>query len=138
MLNNCYIHNMPKDSPINHTVSKGDSGATNHYICLNDVHFLSNQQTSKHTQVTLPNNETMSSTFQGSLNMSPMLSSKAQQALVLPNLKSSSLTSLGQSCDDDCQISLNKKDMRVCKDDRLVMKGCRNLRDGLWDVPIKS
>ena len=72
------------------------------------------------------------------MNIAPELSSKAKQALVLPHLKSSSLISLGQLCDDNCNISLDKKDMLVYKDKKLIMRGYRNKSDGLWDIPIKS
>ena len=54
----------------------------------------------------------------------------------MPQLKSSSSISLGQLCDDGCNVLLNKKDLKVFKDTKLILKGCRNLSDGLWDIPI--
>ena len=64
------------------------------------------------------------------------LSKKARIAKILPELRSSSLLSLGQLCDDDCDILLNKKKMYVIKDKELILQGTRNKLDGLWDIPV--
>ena len=68
--------------------------------------------------------------------MSQQLSETAKQASVLPKLESSSLISLGQLCDDDCKVELDKKNLNVFKKENLIMKGHRNKSDGLWDTPI--
>ena len=53
-----------------------------------------------------------------------MLSSKqAQKAHILPGLKSSSLISLGQLCDDNCVIQLTKSHLFVFKNNQLVLIG---------------
>ena len=44
--------------------------------------------------------------------------------------------SLGQLCDDDCKVELDKKNLKVFKKEKLIMKGHRNKSDGLWDTPI--
>ena len=56
--------------------------------------------------------------------------------VVLPSLKSSSLISLGQLCDDDCSVLLDKKKLYVKKNNSMVLEGNRNMKDGLWDIPI--
>ena len=41
-------------------------------------------------------------------------------------------------CDDECKILLDKKELNVCKNNAIVLKGYRNPSDGLWDIPIVS
>ena len=108
---------MPIDSAYMYAITKGDSRATNHYLQLQDQYYLTNKQTNIFTQITLLNNKAILLTIQGILNISPVLLYKAKQALVFLSLKSSSLISLYQLCNDNCKISLNKKDMKVYKDE---------------------
>ena len=45
--------------------------------------------------------------------------------------------SLGQLCDDNCTITLDKKQLKVFKQDQLIMQGQRSTSgDGLWDIPV--
>ena len=103
-----------------------------------DKKCLTNLKISPGPTVTLPNNEQISSTEQGQLPLHSKLSNTALTAAVLPGLQSSSLISLGQLCDDDCDILLNKKSLFVVKDNELMMEGLRNKGDKLWDIPIRN
>ena len=58
--------------------------------------------------------------------------------MILPKLLSSSLISLGQLCDDDCDILLNKKILLAMKNKKIILKGYRNPNDKLWDIPIEK
>ena len=64
------------------------------------------------------------------------LSNEAKISNILPQLQSTSLVSLGQLCDDDCEVNLYKKFLHVIKGQKEIMKGCKNSTDGLWDIPI--
>ena len=46
--------------------------------------------------------------------------------------------SLGQLCNDDCKIYLDKTTMQVTKDNKLVLTGTHNIQDGLWDVSLTT
>ena len=48
------------------------------------------------------------------------------------------MLSIGQLCDDNCWGLFNKKDLLIFKKRKLILRGKRNLRDGLWDVHLKS
>ena len=72
----------------------------------------------------------------GQLMLSSKLSKEAQTATALPALKISSLISLGQLCDENCVILLNKEKMYAIKENEVLLQGKRNLIDGLWDIPI--
>ena len=84
----------------------------------------------------LPNASKIGSTVQGQLPLHRKLSTTAKNAIVLPALKSSSLISLGQLCDDNCKIELDKRELKVYKNKQLMLKENRNYQDGLWDIPI--
>jgi hypothetical protein len=118
--------------------AKGDSGASHHYIRPEDANCLTNLKRNTSFKVTLPNADSIPSNVTGHLSLSPTLSTKSQHAAVLPQLKSASLISLGQLCDDDCTVELTKTDLKVRKNNKLVLSGTRNESDGLWDIPIKS
>ena len=86
-------------------------------------------------------------TEQGSIHISKHLSTKTQTATVLKNLKSSSLISLGQICDDNCTIVMDSKKLYAAKTNNIVidvdennkiMTGIRNPQDGLYDIPIST
>ena len=119
-------------------IAKADTGASNHYWRKSDKHILKNIKNKTGPSVQLPNSEIIDSTAAGQLSLSPELSSNAQETMVLPKLTSSNLISLGQLCDDNCNIILNKKEMCAIKNNKIILKGYRNLKDGLWDIPIKK
>ena len=58
--------------------------------------------------------------------------------MVLPGLKSSSFLSLGQLCDDNCNILLTKHHLHTIKNGKEILRGYRNYQDGLWDVPLST
>ena len=72
------------------------------------------------------------------LPMLPSLSTKSRHAAVLLQLKSTSLISLGELCDNDFKTELTKKDLKVCKNNKLILLRTRNKFDRLWDILIKS
>ena len=51
------------------------------------------------------------------------------------NLKSGSLISIGQLCDDDCIAIFTKYDVKIIKNDKILIKG-RRTANGLWKIPI--
>ena len=55
-----------------------------------------------------------------------------------PRVKKPSLLSLGQLCDDECDILLNKNKIDFIEDEELILQGTRNMLDGLWDIPVSK
>ena len=80
--------------------------------------------------------DTIQTTHTGKLPFNPQLSNIAITANVLPSLKSASLILLGQLCNDDCNISLDKRAIKVYKNNKKILQGPRNYTDGLWDINI--
>ena len=66
------------------------------------------------------------------------LSSKTLRTNILPKLHSASLVSLGQLCDDNCTIELNKNTIKAFKNNTKLLQGPRNKQDGLWDLHIPN
>ena len=117
-------------------LAKADSGATSHYIRMTDADCLKNTKPYIGPAVLLPDAGSIKPSKMGQLSLSSKLSKQAQTATALPELKSSSLISLGQLCDDNCIVLLDKKNMYAIKEDEVLLQGKRNLPDGLWDIPI--
>ena len=131
-------HFLIQQIPSSFIVAKADRGATKHYFCLQDTPCLKNIHPIDGPSVFLPNMESIKTTHQGSLPFEE-LSSTALAANILPNLHSASLTSLGQLCDDDCDVWLNKHLINVFQNHLRILQGERNPQDRLWDfhIPIQ-
>lgn len=79
----------------------------------------------------------MHSTLHGLLPLSSSLSATAQSAFALNDLKTGSLVSLSQLCDDDCVAIFNKYDVKIHKNNKIIITGTR-MNNGLWSVPIET
>ena len=80
----------------------------------------------------------MSVTLKGQLPLSKKLSATAQSAFVLEdlNLKTGTLISLAQLCDDDCIAIFNKYDLKILKNNEVIIEGTR-MPSGLWSLPLQ-
>ena len=111
-----------------------DSGATPTYLKKEHAKFLQNLQILQNgPKAVLPNNTTIAASAQGDLPLHPCLTPKA---LIYPHLKSESLLSIGQLCDDGCTSVFDKEKLNIYKQKKLILKGNRNKQDSLWDVPF--
>ena len=119
-------------------MAKGDSAASHHYWRDQDSHVLSTIRPSLGPSVLLPNGDKISSTKAGTLPLHSCLTDRASTAMILPSLKSASLISIGQLCDDNCEVFLNKTSLVAVKNDDIILEGIRNPTDGLWDIPVRK
>jgi hypothetical protein len=78
----------------------------------------------------------MPATQQGNLNLSNKLSASAQTAYVLDDLKTGTLISLAQLCDDDCIAIFSKYEVQIVKQDQVIIKGNRMPNGLVWSIPI--
>jgi hypothetical protein len=103
---------VPPLSPVvnKSVVVKPDSGATGNYFRTEDSHVLLNKQYVPGLSVTLPNNEIITSTLAGSLPITG-ISSTAARTHVYNDLLSASLLSVGQLCNDKCEVTFREHDM---------------------------
>ena len=77
----------------------------------------------------------MLSTVSGQLPLSPHLSATAQAALVLDDLQTGTLISPAQLCDDDCTALFSKYNVKIIKNNHVIIIG-RRMPNGLWSIPI--
>lgn len=93
--------------------------------------------------VNFPNGKTSKATQAGHLALvhkasDAQLSPAATQVVILPGLTSASLISVGQLCDDGCEVRFNKDHATIIKNNKLLITAPRNLQDGLWDVILQN
>ena len=119
-------------------MAKVDSPTSSHYWRDQDKTILRNIKNCIRPSVLLPNNDLISSTSWGQLPLSSELSTAAKTAMILPKLTSSSVISMGQLCDDDCKILLNKTTMIAITNNKIILYGTRSPNDKLWDIPIQK
>ena len=113
-----------------------DSGATATFVTRADAAHL--QRTVPITNcptVLSANGAIMRPTHSGVLPLSPLLSDKAQSAFVLDDLRTGTLVSLSQLCDDDCLAIFSRFDVKLVKDNQVLLTGHR-LPNGLWSLPL--
>ena len=99
-----------------------DSGCTSHFwrtdaSCKN-IKLVKNNDGVK---VLLPNKEVMESTHTGNIPFQG-LSVEATKVQLFPEIRVN-LISLGQLCDDGCIIHLHKKNIKIYKHNKMLMKG---------------
>ena len=82
--------------------------------------------------------DVMTSHVRGILPLSPLLSDTAQSAFVLDELRTGTLVSLAQLCDDDCIAIFSKFDVKIVKKDTVVIILGRRTPNGLWSIPIAT
>ena len=117
-------------------MAKGDSGASTHYVRPMDSAILTNIDLRPGPTVHQPDATPLKAMGTGQLPLSSKLSSRAQQGLIVPNLRSSSLVAMGPLCDDGCHVVLSKDKLSVVKDGEIILRGTRNKQDDLWDIPL--
>ena len=81
----------------------------------------------------MPNNSLIKADQKGQL---PLLEELSPQAQTLPHLKSAPLSSIGQLCDNNCDVLLNKSHLIAIKNNKIILEGTRNPYDKLWDIPV--
>ena len=119
-------------------IAKVDSGDTNHYCRKQDITCLQLFQRVIGPEITLPKNSVIRSNQQGYTYQYAKKIIRGTKTIVVTYLKSSSLVSLGQRCDDNCKVLLDKISLYVVKDKELILKGHHNRDDDLWDIPLHN
>ena len=79
----------------------------------------------------------MSPTKKASLPLPKGFTRQARLAYSFNNLKSGTLISIGQLCDDDCVAIFSKYDVKIIRNNKILIRG-RRTDNGLWKLPIGS
>ena len=130
--------------PPTHVVNTGaappaallDSGATGTFVSSADAVYLRQSVPLSNGPTVLSASGTgMTATQRGTLPLSPLLSDAAQSAFVLDDLRTGTLISLAQLCDDDCTAIFSKNNVKIVKMNTVIINGTRT-PNGLWTIPI--
>ena len=125
--------------PPNLNIAKADSGASTHSFCISDKKLLNNiRKMTNAPKCQLPDGTIISPKEQGEIKQFKNLSESAKLAYVHPALKSASLISIGQLCDDGCTATFDKTKLEIIKNNKIIVQGHRNPDDGLWDIPLDT
>ena len=119
----------------NYIIAKADSGASSHCFKESDTDTLQSiEKDNNRPTLLLPNLQTITANQKGYLPLN--LSKKVTKTNILDekDLRNASLIFLGQLCDDDCKVYLDKRKLIVYKNNKKILHGSRNYSDGLWDV----
>ena len=129
----------------NNIIAKGGSAASKHYWKESGSNTLLHICPYSGPSLILPDTYKIAPSNKGLLSLSTQLTDKAQTSTTIPQLKSSSLISLGKIYDDACTIILNKKKLVAVKyvnidykhdPKEIIFEGTRNEIDSLWDISI--
>ena len=114
--------------------TKLDSGASGTYIRKEDENIAQSKHKSCNgPRVILPDNSVLTPSHECNLKL-PGMSNKGTSAYIFPELKSASLISVGQLCDDGCTVTFTANDVKAIKENNIVLQGTRNWQDKLWDI----
>jgi hypothetical protein len=87
--------------------------------------------------VNMPNGTTIQSSHTCDLLLAD-LTPQARQAHIFPGLVHNSLISVGQLCDNGCNVTFTQEQVMVSKNRKCVMYGSRDPRSRLWRVDLKQ
>ena len=94
--------------------AKADSGASTHCFKNSDAEILNNlQQTNCGPTLLFPNLQTIKAESNGLFPIPLNKSSKTAKIFSDDDLRNAFLISLGQLCDDDCVVHLDKRKLSV-------------------------
>ena len=99
-----------------------DCGASYNYVRDQDKYCVTHIELHRSPLLPLPDTKQIRSTEKSVLPLSPDLTLQAQSAHILPDLKSSTLISVGQLCDDECDLVFGTDSVRVLKDRQAMNK----------------
>jgi hypothetical protein len=126
----------PKTNLANHAAIL-DSGASGNYLdAAAEQHCIEVQETNTGPSVQVANGENIEATKRVIVPLAKELSSEAKVGHIFDSLKSGSLISLGQLCDDDCVALFTKYDVKIYKNGQVIIVGKRNAANGLWNIPL--
>jgi hypothetical protein len=120
----------------NHTAIV-DTGATGHYLDQSAAQHCTNvHHTDDGPSVQVANGQNIETTTRAIVPLAPELSNHAKIGHIFQGLKSGSLISIGQLCDDDCVALFTKFNVKLYKNGKVIIIGKRNATNGLWNIPL--
>ena len=113
-----------------------DSGATSNFL-VSDAPVTNIRPASNPLSVKIPSGQSVASTHTCELNL-PNLPQNARMGHILPGLASHSLVSVVRLCNAGCDVEFTKIGCTVKHRGRVVLKGNKCTKTGLWMIPISE
>jgi hypothetical protein len=113
-----------------------DSGCTSN-IWSATAPCTSNQAAHIPLSVNMPNGMSIQSSHTCDLLLTD-LPPQARKVHVFPGLVDNSLISVGQLCDNECDVIFNKDTVSGMNNGNCVMLGARDPQSGLWRVNLEN
>ena len=126
-------------NPCSVAIIKVDTGASKTFTWIKNLQQLKKLERIKDGPAAiLPDSTIIQPSHKGYLGIPSPISSSAKASLVYLSITNESLLSIRQFCDNDCIALFTKAALYIFKNDKIVIQGCRNKKDGLWDIPFQS
>ena len=126
----------PPNPPSNNMLSIAESG-TNIHLAKQPTTTMVPVIISNYMTTRLPYESTMDSLHIATLHISG-ISKQESQIHIFPKIKIAPLISLGVFCDDGCTITLEKQDISFQTNGQEIIKGTRNKKIGMLEVPLET
>ena len=111
-----------------------DSGATSHFLVTTAL-ITNITSASNPLKVKLPDGACVSSTYKFTLTL-PQLPTRAREGHIIPGLTSHYLMSVIKLCNAECEVTFTKIDCQVKHLGRIVLRGKKFTRTGLWTIKL--
>ena len=111
-----------------------DSGATGNFL-VEGAPLLDRCIDTNPVSITLPGGQKITSTHTCNLDI-PWLPHSITEAHTVPGLLHSSLISTRKFCDTGCKVEFSETGCKVYYQGKLVMKGNKSNKTGLWHLPV--
>lgn len=115
MLFQTAIYSVAYPNPTHIYIAKGDVGASSHQFRPEDALLLNDLQRNNTVNVKISDGKAIVSFYQDQPPFPNMLSKQSKTVTIPPHLRNVSLFSLGQLCDNNCDVHLDKKNLTVKK-----------------------
>ena len=114
-----------------------DTGATSHCIINKHAKLSSNiTKTNYGSTVSSANGTDMNTTHTGTVPLSPGISQQAQKGNILNGIVTESLISIRQLCNDNCIAIFTKHNVKILKDNKIIITGTINDQNNLCNTPL--
>ena len=114
-----------------------DTGSTGHYFVPDAApHCHDIQHTSTGPSVQVANGHNIKTTQRATIPLAKELSEQAKTGHIFDHLKSCSLISIGQLCNNDCVALFTKYHVNIFKNGQCIIGGQQNQSNGLWNIPL--
>ena len=97
------------------------TASTQNYLNKNAIPFCTHTETVQGPLVKVANGQIIKPILQTHISLAPELNNKAQHAYMFDDLKTESLISIGQPCDDDCIAIFSRYNLRIIKNNKIII-----------------